>query len=151
MGYTIRIGEAIFTKDEKYAYISINAKKEKHEQAPAFGEPTDFMNERWPSYTTWSEFLKGVGLHELFTDEDVGLMRKHPGQALLTKKHQIKIRNALEEHRKKGTSPGFSETLFGEKIAGAEDADPLLARLIWLDYWVTWAVENCENPVLINT
>lgn len=151
MGYTIRIGEAILNKDEKYAYISISAKKERHDSAPAFGEPTDFTNERWPSYTTWSEFLRAVGLYELFTDKERGLMRSHPGEALLTKSHQIKIRDALTEYKKKGTAPGFPESMMGGPIPGAENLDPMLARLIWLDYWVTWAVENCENPVLTNS
>jgi hypothetical protein len=151
MGYTIRIGEATFSKDTEHAYIGISAKEERHDAAPAFGEPTDFTNERWPSYTVWAEFLRAVGLYELFTEKDRGLMRSHPGVALLTKNHQAKIHDALEEYRKKGTTPGFSETMLGEKIAGAENADPMLARLIWLDYWVTWAVNNCENPVLTNS
>lgn len=151
MGYTIKIGEARFHKDEEFAFIGINVRSERHEAAPAFGEPTDYTNERWPSYITWSEFIKTVGLYDLFTDRERGLMRSHPGEALLIQKHQAVIHEALEKYRlASGKKPGFSETLLGEKIPGQEDTDPYLARLIWLDYWVTWAVANCENPVLVN-
>lgn len=151
MGYTIKIGEASFYKDSDYSYIDITAKPEKHDGAPAFGEPTDFTNQRWPSYTVWAEFLKATGLYDLFTDEDRGLMRKHPGTALLTKQHQETIRDALNKWKEKGTNPGFSETFDGKIVEGQENSDPMLARLIWLDYWVTWAVENCENPVITNS
>lgn len=28
--------------------------------------------------------------------------------------------------------------------------DPYLARLIWLEWWMTWALDNCETPAIEN-
>jgi hypothetical protein len=46
-------------------------------------------------------------------------------------------------------SDGFIKDEYREEI-DEERADPILARLIWLDYWMSWALENCEHPAIYN-
>ena len=39
------------------------------------------------------------------------------------------------------------------RAMGAADADVAnyhMARLIWLDWWVQWALKNCERPAIYN-
>lgn len=163
MGYTLTIGEAqLETSEER---IGIGARGERHDSAPAFGEPTDGTNSRWPSYTAWHDFCREVGIHELFygsgwsPDErrylecpdgfhrESPLLGHHPGAALLTVGDRQFVRSALERYRAAhpGVSPGFTDDEIAPPTASA------LARLIWLDYWIGWAVENCTNPVLENS
>ena len=57
MNYNLTIGEAVVVVDWDEFGIVVSAKKEHHDIAPAFGEPTDYSNQRWPSYTAWEDFL----------------------------------------------------------------------------------------------
>jgi len=41
--------------------------------------------------------------------------------------------------------PGFNPEGTTEDTA---QFDAVLARLIWLDYWIRWAFENCETPAI---
>ena len=68
MGYTLKIGELDieFDQDEDYPAIFLSAKLVSHPDAPAYGEPTDYENQRWPSYTSWSEFCKKAEIYNLF-------------------------------------------------------------------------------------
>ena len=51
MGYTIAIGE-LETVTESDGYKHKYVKTVTLDNAPAYGEPTDHMNERWPSYSS---------------------------------------------------------------------------------------------------
>jgi len=31
-----------------------------------------------------------------------------------------------------------------------EDLDATLARLTWLEFWIRWALDNCEHPAIYN-
>lgn len=149
MGYTIKIGEMV-SKTESDGVAYFNIKPEKHDTAPAFGEITDFTNERWPSYTAWYNFIREVGLEQLFSTD---LFKSHPGIVELTPDHQEQIRAALNRRRKQFPQayPGFQEDDFGKPLPNSSNADPMLVRLIWLDYWVSWALTNCERPAISNS
>jgi len=56
MGYTLRIGE--LGDDGEVETV-------RHDDAPAFDEPTDYTNDRWPSYTAWWGFVRACGLDAL--------------------------------------------------------------------------------------
>lgn len=139
MGFTIIIGE-------RTAKGSRKIKIEKHENAPAFGEPTDYENQRWPSYTAWGEFLRQSGLVELFNND---LMRSHPGTFPIKKKHLKAIEEAQTKYK----------ALHHRHVAGFNDSDPeseqiitgTLARLEWLVYWTRHAVNNYEKPLIYNS
>ena len=142
MGYTIDIGQAVLEHDEEAVWIDVEPKR--LEEAPAFGEPTDYTNSRWPSYTAWSRFCSATDLNELFYVEYDGLFSSHPGVKLLTKEHKQVIDEAYEKYKKKHPEavPGdWKET----------DAEGWFGRLTWLKFWVDWALENCTVPVIRNS
>ena len=155
MGYTIRIGNAVPYHDKEDGCLSAGWRVEgaKHDDAPAFGEPTDYTNERWPSYSAWAESMKALGLHDLFLGRDSGeaLMQNHPGCAMLTPEHAKTIKDAVAKRRRaNGNRPaGFLYDIKGNPTG--LDGDEHLARGEWLTYWVSWAVENCETPAIYNS
>lgn len=112
--------------------------------APQF--PNDEMtgqgNGRHPGYSQWSDFCDEAGLEELFFAKHTGLMSAHPGTFMLRREHHATVRRALDAWRAKHptSTPGFG----GEY-------DPILARLMWLDFWMDWALTNCERPAISNT
>jgi hypothetical protein len=117
-------------------------------------DPTGKSNLRRPSYTSWMTMCDESGLRDLFYNPKHGLFRPHPGTKRLTKDHADRIRTALENYRAAHPTakPGF------EGVAGCDgdvlldyEPDGTLGRLIWLDWWVDWAVNNCEFPVIHNS
>ena len=153
MGYNLTIGNAVLAEpdpDTNEYFVEVEGFE--HPEAPAFGEPTDHTSERWPSYSGWHDFCDEVGLRELFYDEEKGLLAHHPGTVALNRDHLVVIEAALKRRRATNgrKEPGFpDETPAGELIENGKD--PQLARLVWLEYWVRWALENCERPALHNS
>lgn len=148
MGYNLTIGELSIDKSPEdgigYSCISFGAKGMRLDNAPAFGEPTDYTNERWPSYTVWSDFARKANLYNvLFDYEGRSLVGGHPGIRLVTEELCKAVQDALEQYR----------TRFPNAVAQFEgdDSNGVLCRLIWLDFWLQWAFENCETPVLANS
>lgn len=165
MSYDIYIGEALLRvpsadSAEEWADTALNAHVLPHveEGAPSF--PGDSMtgreNHRHPAYGAWDEFLRQVGLYALFKDDDEGLMRHHPGCFLLRPRDLVAVRSALEswkarawptEERIPGWDPKF-------KLGDSGEPDPrydaILARLIWLEWWFAWALNNCRVPAIYN-
>lgn len=146
MGYTITIGELEVNKSPDDGLdcdcISFSAVGVKHDDAPAFGEPTDRTNSRWPSYSAWVGAMRDAGLEDVFFDRG-NLIGGHPGVRLVTQELVNVVSAALAEW--KADHP--------ESVAAfeGENADNVLCRLIWLDYWLKWALANCETPVIANS
>lgn len=142
MGYSLTIGQPHVGVDVEDEFIYIYIDSVRHDGAPAFGEPTDFTNERWPSYSGWSNFLSDVGqdVYSMFSNASDGIMRNHPGCAPITKEHRDLIKSKILERKEIGEVAGFEE---GQSHT--------LARLEWLDYWFSWALENCATPAMRNS
>lgn len=171
MGYTIKIGNAepeLPTED----YDNTPGWKvdgTSHPEAPVF--PGDGMtgngSDRHPSYSQWADFCREVGLYDLFfgcaswnkerSARETCLMGHHPGVAILRPADLLEIRQARERWEAKPWPTA-------ERIAGWDptlhmfdqrEPDPRydgnLARLRWLEWWVTWALANCKVPALGNT
>lgn len=101
MGYTLTIGELEieYDNDAEYPHVRTTARLHTHEDAPAFGEPTDNESQRWPSYGSWHEFCRFVNLHDLFFNNDAredALIAHHPDCVPLTEKHRQEINEAYE-------------------------------------------------------
>ena len=166
MGYSLTIGNAVldYDPDPEWPYLAIRAEGVTHTNAPAYGEPTDYTNERWPSYSSWHSFAREVNLHDMMFGDTTKewnngspLIREHPGHTIITEKHRQKINRVFEYKsiicKREGKIPGYKYTdLWGkvEKL-NPEQYDPELARLTWLHYWVNWALDNCKIPVFVNT
>lgn len=151
MGYDLTIGE--LQTDVAYegleSYVRLEAATVSLDTAPAYGEPTDFMNQRWPSYSSWREATKFIGLYDLMFDKDTGLMSSHPGCRPLVKEHKEIIDEAYKTFylkypsAKAGYAPDESEDW--------PEENEYATRLEWLKFWVDWALVNCNTPVFINT
>lgn len=162
MGYTLTIGEYAPTFEDDgagYTYIRHDVESAHHDEAPAFGEPTDGQNTRWPSYTTWADFTKLTGLEEMFSSRNDGeypnrsLLREHPGCFPLSAWHKECVDAAVE--RLKATYPNALPAMC-ESIAGGfpeheANVNSHYARLTWLKYWIDWALANCKRPVFYNS
>lgn len=169
MGYSIYIGniemELIDGDDEwttehsriingvtRYYYPRVN---EIHQDdAPVFpnDEMTNNGNDRHPSYSGWGDFCRDSGLYTLFFNDTYGLMREHPGCFPLKKWHLGEIELALKAWRESHPDAiaGFEKWSWNEEVEEV-GYDPILARLIWLEYWVKWALTFCENPGIYNS
>lgn len=137
------------------------------EGAPAF--PYDFQpgaNIRSPGYSQWSEFCEATGLYMLFYGIAVrddkqhygGILSSHPGIVPLMPIMLAVVSEARAkwEAANPGAIPGFdyvpmwmdrSKTHTDDGVRGR---DGILARLLWLEWWMTWALANCERPAVYN-
>lgn len=163
MGYTITIGNAkpLFSKEDGELYARWEVEGHHCDGAPRFpNDPlTENSNRRSPSYTGWADTVDAAGIYPLFfgqSREALGrasypsLFYDHPGCVMLTEEHHATIRQALDRWHAKATKPpGFYGWLWKE--GDPEPYDPVLARLIWLEFWVRWALDNAETPAIENT
>lgn len=151
MGYSISIGELKISKEDGYTFRT--AETVRLDNAPAYGEPTDYTNERWPSYSSWGNAMDFLDLNNLMFNDRTGLMRKHPATYRLTKKHKAAIDKAYVKFYQKypNAKAGFSPkaTMFQLDKDWPEENN-WAVRLEWLKFWVDWALENCKNPVFSN-
>lgn len=156
MGYTLRIGEleVEIETDEECPRIGLSAKDVRHEKAPAYGEPTDFENQRWPSYGSWSDFCEFSGLYDLFFGKrGDAIIASHPDCVPLTEKHRKEVNDAYEAFKTKypNATPTYGDN---QCPLGIDKTNPeengQMCRLEWLKYWVNWALDNCERPVFEN-
>lgn len=161
MGYTLKIGNAVPHHNKEYGelYASWEVEPRNSDDAPLFpnDEVTGNGNARHPSYSGWSEFCEETGLKALFYDKETGLLRGHPGCFILEPHHHATVADALNRWKRRATKPpGFSAfPVYDEEkrdwITQDEDKyDPQLARLIWLEWWMRWALANCETPAIEN-
>lgn len=167
MGYSLVIGE-------RGSGRGWNARPEliNHPDAPAFGEPTDHENQRWPSYSGWEDFVQAVseytpefalrfGQWERGNTRPNTVLRKHPGVYRLWSKDVVLVEKALKSYLLFKHGMTLSDLKMGEyplpkwgdgfMSEDQNNGDQNLARLVWLHYWVKWAVENCTTPVFYNS
>jgi hypothetical protein len=166
MGYNLTIGQKInnpiFIAEElDYTFedIFFIAKTESLSSAPAFGEPTDKMNQRWPSYTSWHSFLFSSGLQDIFLDEDNRLIGGHPGYFNISSLiyEQIKDKYLSFKSKFKGAIPSFKEKdleIYNKSIDYKGNPVPInytLARFEWLMFWLEYSMNKYDSVVISNT
>ena len=159
MGYDIYIGEAeIDDYPDGSPMLRVNRREEA--AAPMFpgDDLTGRSNSRHPSYTGWSEFCRKTGLYDLFFDESVGLMRRHPGIERITPRVLATVRASLDAYQTTYPSaqPGWCRCQVCLPYAAVPDAahvhlDGDLARLTWLAWWMDWAIRECRRPCCYNS
>lgn len=148
MGYTITIGQLKINKEPDdgldCSCIGFGAEGTHHDLAPAFGEPTDHENQRWPSYCAWADFMRATGLYDVFFYESGHLIGGHPGVRLVTRELVDVVSDALTAYREANPDarPDFND---------GQESSSWLCRLIWLDYWLRWSFATCETPVIANS
>ena len=159
MSYDIHIGEAdvegCLEDDEYWARVTVVGKSD--ENAPCFAGDgmTGNGNSRHPGYRQWADFCRRNGLYELFYAEWEGLLKPHPGCKPLKKEHLEKVKESLKkleetDKRPPGLDPRYIEDSFAEIPAGEETHSYDKVRLIWMVWWMEWALKNCEHPAVAN-
>jgi len=147
MGYSLTIGEAqieSYNEDGLEAECRIYVKSINDPESPAFGDPTDHTNHRWPSYTAWNDFAEFTGLWEALFQNDGNIRGGHPGAFPINKDFKTAVDDAYKNHM----------VIFPDAVPTYETERPQdyqLCRLLWLQYWTDWALENCDNPVMANS
>jgi len=173
MGYSIVVGEKSKNnclddmindaKEDSYEIyidsIEYVAKPESLDTAPAFGEPTDNMNQRWPSYISWYAFIYSAGLNEIFFDDNDNLIGRHPGYIEITTEiyEDIKSKYIRFKMQNKGAIASFEDEDFEkyDKISYIKNykipINNTLARFEWLMFWLDYSMEKYESTIISNT
>ena len=162
MGYNLTIGEAEIEHNKDFCRI--DARIETHEDAPSHCKYTKNGNCRSVGYSAWSAFCKKADITTLFYGggwqypgyapcpdgfhRETCLLAEHPGAQPITKADADYVSKKLEEYRAKNPN---SIAGFWDEGNVDNGKDYILARFLWLDFWMRWAVENCENPVFANS
>lgn len=127
--------------------------------APCFpGDPmTGRSNGRYPSYTSWARSMEVAGLSEWMFDRASGILSRHPGCVAINARDLAIVRTALDNWTRShpGTTPGWCQCVdcepFGSPSLPHVALDPIGARLLWLEWWIDWALVNCERPAISNS
>jgi len=170
MGYNISIGNAILNYTKGDERIDVNVESATHPDAPAHCPYTKDGNMRSPSYTAWSDFCKEAEIYELFygkgwsRDErrylecgddfhrETPLLAEHPGAfALLPADHEYLQAARMKREQTNGGKPAGFWEIDSEWNEVDNGNDHVLARLLWLEFWVGWALDNCSIPTIKNT
>lgn len=147
MSWSITIGELHTYKEDGQTFTE--ALPAEHPDAPAYNEPTDGTNSRWPSYTGWARFCEFAGLNF------APFNGMHDGygyymiNAATVKIFDLCYETFYQFHP--NAKPGFSPKLQNPKIISDPDwpeENNHAARLEWLKYWLHWAMKNCKNPII---
>ena len=176
MGYTLTIGNAVPRMPSKAEVEGDETRTPdwtveggRSDAAPSFPGEWGPNSSRSPSYTGWAFFCRDTELSSLFygacnharkegiAERETSLLENHPGVALLRASDLAEVRHAIAMWQAKPwpTSvriPGWEpnkDGFDGEKTDPRYDGN--LARLLWLEFWIDWALKNCEHPAMGNT
>jgi hypothetical protein len=132
MGYTLIIGDI---NGGQIAEVT-------SEQAPAIegAGPHSRMNKSQPSYAGMEDLCSLIGLRQMFFEE---LLVKRPGVAPITARHARAVSLARQRYQRDHpqAQPRYEQS----------DEDGHLARLVWLEWWMQWALEHCHHPGIQNS
>ena len=153
MRYIIVIGEyAINDEGSEFSFVA--AKRVTHVEAPLFPNDTSFpSNNTSKTSITWYNFCENAGLLDMFYESDKQIRGGYPGYFDLTSNHLMQVQNALTNRRltNNGKPPGYAPTglwLYLQGNNAVVEYDGVLAKLIWLEWWIRWALLNCSKPIV---
>lgn len=150
MGFTFTIGGARAEIDKAYLpklLVGLVVDKVISPHAPSFPGDEGQCSEDSFSYGGFFNFCDDAGLRGLFYGEDGRLKAGHPGCMAITEDDVVIVRTAREKWQAKATlPPGFHPF----EHEGPDFFDYNLAWLMWFEFWMDWAVKNCETPAIQN-
>jgi hypothetical protein len=150
MGYVIKVGNAIPYVDKNHV-LGWEVTNTTHQDCPTFVGDNNKTNERAPSYSVWADFCETVELKDMFYIPAYGSVPKRAKGVIYLNNDALELAsNALTEYKMKSKlPPGFEDD---EYLMANENSPPRydghLARLIWLVWWIEWALANCKMPAL---
>lgn len=147
MSYCIYIGEAVVRRPEDWESENTTApelyvvvEEMERTDAPYSPDASGYTNGRHPGYSSMKEWTEAVGLYDLFFDKESGLMRQHPGCFALTREHLARITTARERWAKEHP----------ETVDPNYEHHFMYLRLVWYEWWVKYALKNCQRPAIYN-
>jgi len=146
MGIDVLIGELVSVENKYYVLNTT------HIKAPNFpNDSSKNTNWRNMTYEKWLKFAFLTDIEDIFFDDVLGFFNMEEKEnnghncRIITRKHYDVVLNALIEYTKKAILPaGFEQP--GHR--GPPTCDAIYARLIWLEWWMHWALNNCKQPAL---
>lgn len=126
MGFSIFIGEKKIRSEEGQKIAS--AEEMENNSSPLNPSGEGYSNHWQPSYVSLHDFSTRTGLKKLFDE----ILENHPGCVSLKKSHLSLLRIPIKSRLK----------MFKEY-----DKE----RLLWLEFWFNWALENCVDPCISNS
>lgn len=158
MSWDILIGQAEIPSDKDYKRDSevwagieyrVEVRVMTHKDAPVFpNDPVGNSNKRMPGYIPWVDSLNSSGLYDLFFDRDEGLMTSGRSSCHVIREQEYdKIVQAkkLWQDKYPEATPGFAKD---NQDKDYDMHDAILARLLWLEWWFRWALDNCSRPAI---
>ena len=180
MSINISVGNAYMDYDHKYPHVSLDIELKKLKGAPngfdAFLMLSDGhvetaiydkkdepgSNDVEITYTNNAMWTRLAGIHSYMlghprsrfgkpetrdksmeeAGNEKGLVEQHPGVCAINQADADFITDKLTEFR--AMNPDVAEGL-------ADDKSQTLKLLVWLEFWMRWAVENCEYPAIGNS
>ncbi len=143
MGWDIYIGNAKPVKSEDSGVWWLTIDTIENESAPfwpnkpgTWGDISGKTNHRAPSYTGFGDFCRTTGIKVTAFTEAKG----SDGDCyVLTAEDLASVTDARKrwEEAHPGAEPGWGE-----------GQDYNLATMIWYEWWMKWALENCECPAI---
>ena len=109
----------------------------------------DHTNVLCPSASGWSDFCRATDLHDLFYEEHTKAGYRwisHKEDPILLSKYVaglVRARLDLYKEKYPEATPGWSGATSEICLINYH-----LARLIWLDWWIQYALEHCKNPAM---
>ncbi len=151
-------GKSRVESESLAARYSMCVKDEYLDYAPAFGEESDYTNQREPSYRAWSMVCEVADLNDLFFGNN-GALKKHPGIFQITKIWLDTLNEKIELFKQKYPMcvASYEETSLGYTIKvcskssldGDVSVNEILCRIEWLDFWCNYAFENYREDAYI--
>ena len=155
MSYNLRIGNGVkISEDQIRKEYELDEEDEISEfmqwkvadvylhEAPSFPDDqlSSHVNTRYPSYSGWESFTKALRIDATMQE----LMPRHPGVVRIKSEHLNAVIKARKYFQKlhPNIEPGFKDN---------DASSGHLARILWLEWWMNWALENCDNPMFYNS
>jgi hypothetical protein len=140
MSLSITIGNLYTTELDEEVGPQLYIDKLELPYAPSFpNDSTGQTNSRSIGYSVWSIFIVETGTYHFFNDH-IGIFSEDFGTKSITAHDCLLIEQIRINYQAKiNKAPGFC-------LDEPCDYDGNLARLIWFEWWMKWAVLNTSNP-----
>lgn len=136
MGYGVCIGEGTFGIVDPEVPARWRVRKQTLLDAPAFPHMLQRVNCFSGSHIWFDGFLENTGMNMVFPDDAYGRVYIVTQEMVDRTQSILRAYNPAEK-----LPPGFTG-LEGPRYDG------WLAALIWFDFWLRWALQTCQNPIV---
>lgn len=142
---TLRIGEVILNPDPEGTNTAIVAtvRAEVHPEAPTFPGDIRQLNSLQRPHTDWKSFAQTMALEDTLFGAPRGWASQWGWVAPLRREQAMKVRGArlvAEKELYRDVVPAFGPP------GDFSNYSVHFATIIWLDWWVSWAFQNCQRP-----